>query len=689
MPYLLLYLIKLSLTLAVLYVFYAAFLKNLTFYTWNRFYLLFYSLGAFFIPFINITPWIEEQPAGPAITRQVNFISRLPTIAAISDHPASLSAWQLLCALFVSGLLVMLTRLAVQLLTIRSIRRSAMLIRANGICFYDVDSPISPFSFAQSIFVNTRLHSTEELQKIIEHEFVHVKQKHTIDLLAAELLCIVSWFNPFAWLIKKAIRQNLEFIADNSVLQTGFDAKHYQYLLLKVTGMQSYSVSNNFNISSLKKRIFMMNKIRSARVHLLKFLFVLPLLALILVSFREQQVKRQADAIRQKSSRMMYDTVPPPPPPTVTPPPPPPMPPVVSGKHHKPVPPPFPKDVISITIGKDATVLLKSGKTEVYHLDNPAEQKAYEKKYALLPPPPPPPPVPTQGMPGISDNGNDSLTVLVEKAVDEKEVAKWEAEKAANEKEKAKWKAEKAAWEKERAANGKEKALWEKEKAASKKKNGTVSSPPPFQDIIVTGKKKALNDEKPLPPLSSSKPVTHVEEPAGLTITADTIYTFNSPDAKGRVSISKTYAAADTPDLLYVVNGVVRDKAYLNSIDTKQIESIEILKNDNSVVQQYGDKARNGVIIITLKDDVAQVALKAETFNVPEHLYSLADFKGIIIINGKEASKAEVEKTVSSLQKDLLNFNVELSTLKRDEAIRKYGDRAIDGVIAVTYRKLK
>jgi beta-lactamase regulating signal transducer with metallopeptidase domain len=81
-----------------------------------------------------------------------------------------------------------------------------------------VQADIIPFSFGNSIFINKQLHSLDELREIVRHEFVHVKQKHSMDILWSELLCIACWYNPFSWLLKRSIRQNLEFIADSKVL---------------------------------------------------------------------------------------------------------------------------------------------------------------------------------------------------------------------------------------------------------------------------------------------------------------------------------------------------------------------------------------------------------------------------------------------------------------------------------------
>ncbi|HZE84700.1 MAG TPA: hypothetical protein VE035_10335, partial [Puia sp.] len=93
-----------------------------------------------------------------------------------------------------------------------------------------------------------------------------------------------------------------EFIANSKVLEKGLDKKGYQYHLLKVIGEPRYRLANNFNFSSLKKRIIMMNKIRSARLHLVKFLFLLPLFAVLLVAFRSQQSFTVATPVQERQT---------------------------------------------------------------------------------------------------------------------------------------------------------------------------------------------------------------------------------------------------------------------------------------------------------------------------------------------------------------------------------------------------
>ena len=291
MPLLFIYLFKLSVSLAIMYLFYQFVLRRLTFYNHNRGYLLGYSLICFFIPLINISPVLGKNavvnsgivaivPAFETITAKVS-----PN-AAIGEALGGFTIWSWVTTIVILGAIILLVRLIIQYFSFRKIKNEAKLVADEEIRFYQVDKNIIPFSFGNSIFLNQRLHTEAELKEIIRHEFVHVKQHHTLDIIWTEVLCILNWYNPFAWLIKKAIRQNLEFIADNKVVENGMEKKQYQYLLLKVIGNSHFSIASNFNFSSLKKRIVMMNKIRSAKVHLIKFLFVLPLLAIVLLSFR-------------------------------------------------------------------------------------------------------------------------------------------------------------------------------------------------------------------------------------------------------------------------------------------------------------------------------------------------------------------------------------------------------------------
>lgn len=290
MPIVYQYLLKVSISLAIMYLFYQLVLRRLTFYNHNRWYLLGYSVLCYFISFINIGPILQR--GGEGSYQLINIVPSVATMATnLVTQPVvktdSVShAWEIVTWMLLAGTALLMIRLVVQLVAFNRLKAGARLVSGEGIRFYQVNRNIIPFSFGNAIYINQNLHTEAELKEIIRHEFVHVKQRHTIDIIWGELLCIMNWYNPFVWLIRRAIRQNLEFIADSKVIANGIDKKQYQYLLLKVIGNSHFSIASQFNFTSLKKRIVMMNKIKTAQVHLFRFLFLLPLMAVILVAFR-------------------------------------------------------------------------------------------------------------------------------------------------------------------------------------------------------------------------------------------------------------------------------------------------------------------------------------------------------------------------------------------------------------------
>jgi beta-lactamase regulating signal transducer with metallopeptidase domain len=398
MPFFFIYLLKLSVCLSVVFMFYHFVLRKLTFYDHNRWYLLGYTLLSFFIPLVNVSGVLEKNN-----WEHTNVVTWVPVIhqGTASDLPvpaaSTFSAWDILLIIIATGTAIMLVRLLMQLFSFRRLLKNAVPVTTGNMHVYQVNGPIIPFSFGNSIFINNELHSEEELKEIIHHEFVHVKQRHSLDIIWSEILCLINWYNPFAWWLKKSIRQNLEFIADHKVLQKGANKKEYQYLLLKVTGHNHYSIATPFNFSSLKKRIVMMNKTKSAKRQLIRLLFLLPATAVLLLAFRSKWNEHKkndpdnklmpgingSNGTRENSGAYhLIDTVP-------------------NSK--------LPESVKSIITKADfVEVWLKNGKKETYDLSVASQKEAYEKKYGKLPEPPAPP-VPV--MSGISATAPDAPPV--------------------------------------------------------------------------------------------------------------------------------------------------------------------------------------------------------------------------------------------------------------------------------------
>lgn len=297
------YALKASFCLAIIFLFYTLLLKRMTYYIWNRYFLLLFSILSFIVPFVNINVFLQAQEENTS-----SFINQIPSIAAHriignSANAADELYWQILSAVYFIVSAILFLRLLIQLLSIRKIRSKATLIVDGEVKLYQLTEPILPFSFFNSIFINKDNYSENELQEIIEHERVHVQQKHTLDVLVTEIICILNWYNPFAWLIKNAVRENLEFLADDVVIKKGVNRKNYQYLLLKVTGDIPSSIASSFKLSSLKTRILMMNKTKTSRFHLLKFALLVPVIVFILLAFgNKKDIKNNASEVKSVSA---------------------------------------------------------------------------------------------------------------------------------------------------------------------------------------------------------------------------------------------------------------------------------------------------------------------------------------------------------------------------------------------------
>ena len=301
MENLLTYILQVNLLLALLYLGYYLLLKSLTFYKLNRVYLLIGSLYAFIYPFLHIKSWFvgSQKLLGQDISvvwlkmledsndlKKQTFISLLDVVIFVLGAVACFFILRLIMQLF--------SLVRVHLLSKNAFWQSYM--------FRDVMFPVVPFSFFNKIYLHIAQHEDDELKDIFAHETIHVKGNHTIDILLFEILLVVCWYNPFVWLMRKAVRQNLEFLTDQQVLDKGINKQTYQYSLLHVTQRGvAVGMSNHFNFITLKKRIMMMNKKRSSKLELSKYAFLLPVFLIAGASFTVSKAEQNLEKIVEKS----------------------------------------------------------------------------------------------------------------------------------------------------------------------------------------------------------------------------------------------------------------------------------------------------------------------------------------------------------------------------------------------------
>ena len=280
-----LYLLQVNVGLILFYALYKLVCTRDTFFRSRRFILIVSLVLPFILPFIDVREWLESRDRMIMLTH-FDYSAVLPEIVVGSEAAETgnrvfvLSEW--IGYLYFAGVLVLLVRLAVQAFSLYRLIVRMPEKEINGVRVKCLNDPSGPFSFFTWIFMNPAAVKEDEISEILTHEMAHVRQHHSVDVLLAEIVSICCWMNPFAWLLKREVRLNLEFLADRKVMEAGFATKSYQYHLLGLAYNHKYGLSNNFNFSHLKQRIIMMNKKKSnAAGHIKYALFVLPAFALL------------------------------------------------------------------------------------------------------------------------------------------------------------------------------------------------------------------------------------------------------------------------------------------------------------------------------------------------------------------------------------------------------------------------
>lgn len=280
-----LYLLQVNVGLILFYALYKLVCTRDTFFRSRRFILIVSLVLPFILPFIDVREWLESRDRMIMLTH-FDYSAVLPEIVVGSEAAETgnrvfvLSEW--IGYLYLAGVVVLLVRLVVQAFSLYRLIVRMPEKEINGVRVKCLNDPSGPFSFFGWIFMNPAAVKEDEISEILTHEMAHVKQHHSVDVFLAEMVSICCWMNPFAWLLKREVRLNLEFLADRKVMEAGFATKSYQYHLLGLAYNHKYGLSNNFNFSHLKQRIIMMNKKKSnAAGHIKYALFVLPAFALL------------------------------------------------------------------------------------------------------------------------------------------------------------------------------------------------------------------------------------------------------------------------------------------------------------------------------------------------------------------------------------------------------------------------
>ena len=289
------YLLKVNVAFVLFYAFYRLFFYKDTFFKLRRAILLAFFGLALFYPLLNIQDWVRQQE--PIADVIYMYSAMLPEATAKADAAASVDwyGWLLGSLGFIYwGIVAFLCgRFLVQLSSILWLAHTSERVVIHKTPVYALRKAAGPFSFFRMVFLHPESHSDKETDEILTHECTHVSQWHSIDVILSEMMCMACWFNPFVWLLKREVRHNLEYLADNTVIQSGYDSKSYQYHLLGLAHHQSVTtLYNSFNVLHLKNRIMMMNKKRSPGIVRTKYLIFIPLVGILMLLSNIEAVAR-------------------------------------------------------------------------------------------------------------------------------------------------------------------------------------------------------------------------------------------------------------------------------------------------------------------------------------------------------------------------------------------------------------
>ncbi len=268
---------------------YEIWLKKETFFNYNRWYLLLAPILAFLLPLLKLDFLSEVLPAENFRSLGSTWLPEVvigggksissENIAPLSETSGSLN-WLLI--LYACGVLISLSLLLLKFRKLGQLSAKAEIKLEQGSRIHSVPNSDIACTFFDKIFIGDQI-SAKEKQQIMAHELVHIREKHSLDLLFFEILKVVFWFNPLVYIFQNQLATVHEYIADQTAVKISGKKEYYHQLLNTAFSTQNISFINQFfNHSLIKKRILMLQKNNSSKLSKFKFLLVIPLMLAML-----------------------------------------------------------------------------------------------------------------------------------------------------------------------------------------------------------------------------------------------------------------------------------------------------------------------------------------------------------------------------------------------------------------------
>ena len=623
------YILKSSVCLAAFYLFYRLLLSRETFHRFNRVALLSILLLSCLLPLVEVTVEKQTEVHQTMMTlEQWLMLADMMNTAEAMDLQAEevTVTWiQVALLVYLAGILFFALRNGYSLLKLGGLLKSG---RKENLSKYTGDGEkvtlivhehdIAPFSWMKYIVISKK-DLDENGREILIHELAHIQNRHSWDLLVADICIFFQWFNPASWLLKQELQNIHEYEADETVIEKGVDAKQYQLLLIKkAVGTRLYSMANSFNHSKLKKRITMMLKEKSNPWAKLKYLYMLPVAAIAVTAFARPEISETAEEI---SAVKVNDLTA-----------------IVEAKVTKTI-----EEAVQVS-----TVLKDTAKpVEVKYIPAEVGDKLQGSPVFEM----------VEQMPEFPGGGMSAALEYIQKNMQYPESAK------------------------ENGTQGRVTVQFVVDKA------GNVTEPKVLRSVDKELDAEAIRLVKSMP---KWKPGMQKGQAVAVKFTMPVLFRLEGGEMKNsQVAVSSKSTdffieGMDAP--LYVVDGKEVTSSIMSALNVNKIEAMTVLKNE-SATELYGEKGKNGVILITLKgSDKKPITLSTKS--------SVVSVPGVnaVYLNNRRADWADVDVFVDGEK-------IELSGKALDEVVspneiesinvEKNAEDANRGKIYITTKKSK
>ena len=570
------YILKSSVCLVVFYLFYRLLLSRETFHRFNRVALLSILLLSCLLPLVEVT--VEEQTEvhqTMMTLEQWLMLADMMNTADTTDLQAEevTVTWiQVALLVYLAGILLFALRNGYSLLKLGGLLKSGRkenlskyIDGGEKVTLIVHDRDIAPFSWMKCIVISEK-DLDENGREILIHELAHIQNRHSWDLLVADICIFFQWFNPASWLLKQELQNIHEYEADETVINEGVNAKEYQLLLIKkAVGTRLYSMANSFNHSKLKKRITMMLKEKSNPWAKLKYLYILPVAAIAVTAFARPEISETAEEI---SAVKVNDLTA-----------------IVEAKAIKST-----EESVQISTVSQDTVKVNYVPTEVSRkLQGTAVFEVVEE------------------MPEFP-GGVDAMMEYLQKELRYPESAK------------------------EKGIQGRVTVQFIIDK------EGNVTNSKVTRSVDKDMDTEAIRLVKAMP---KWKPGMQKGKAVAVKYTVPVVFRLEGgKTVNSQVTVNSKVSEFSVQGMnnpLYIVDGKEVTSSILSALDVNKIESMTVLKNE-SATEVYGEKGKNGVILITLKGS----AEKSITLSNKSSVVNVPGLKGVYL-NNRRAEWEDVD----------------------------------------------